>query len=434
MRRLLTAVLILTFLVPTAFAAGSQEAASQEDAPQELRIMWWGSQTRHERTIEVIDMYAEQNNVEVTHEFAGWNDYWTKLTTMAAGRNLPDVIQLGYPHLGEWQGRGLLTPLDQFVEDGVLDLSDIPDASLDGGRVDGELYGMSLGINSWGYIIDLEMFEEAGIPVPEDDWTWEEFENTVLRLHEELGVWGFGPEIINDNIWRAVYLSRGMTPFAPDGSGLGYTDDEPLVEYLEMALRLQEAGAIPHISVAASDYDYGTNPENDPMIEGDAAMTFFASNQLNALWTAAGGAEERNLQVLPIPRSGDLPANWLRPSQLFAVTRDSNNPALAADFINFFVNDIEANEVLNAERGVPAPSDVRESLSEFVGKPGQVTFDFLGRVAENSIPIPPPPPQGWSDVRSNVFFPVVRDGVLFGEYTPEEAARLFREEADSTLQ
>ena len=50
-----------------------------------MSVMWWGSQNRHDRTIRAIEIYMERNpGVEVTYEFAGWSDYWTKATTMAA--------------------------------------------------------------------------------------------------------------------------------------------------------------------------------------------------------------------------------------------------------------------------------------------------------------------------------------------------------------
>ena len=434
MRRLLVVLLMLALVLPMAFASGQAESGEGEEAPEELRIMWWGSQTRHERTIEAINLYAERNNVEVTHEFAGWQDYWTKMTTMAAGNNLPDIMQHDYAFLLEWQARGLLKPLDPYVDSGILDFSNVADSALAGGRVDGELFGVNLGVNSETIAVDVAMFEEAGIPIPEDDWSWDEFEEIAMKLHEELGVYGFGPLMTNDQIWKGIHLSSGMMPFDYENGGLGYEDDSVHIAHLNRVLRLQEAEAIPHISVEASDYNYGTNVENRPTIEGEAAMAYFWSNQLNAFWTAAGGPEERDFELVMLPRSGERSANYVKPSMFFAITRDSKNPELAADFINFFTNDVEANKILMAERGVPVASHVREELSELVPVPSQIVFDYMGRVAEDSVPIPPPDPKGWNELLENVYKPIVRDGVRFGEYTPEEAVEIFREEAEAIIE
>lgn len=392
--------------------------------------MWWGSQTRHERTIEVLELWSEQVDTEIAYGFAGWDAYWVKMNTMAAGHHLPDVMQHDYSLLREWQGHDLLEPLDQYVESGVLDCSRIADAALAGGRIEGKLYGISLGTNSQAIIVDVDLFEAAGIPLPSDYWTWTEFETIAMRLHEELGIWACGPRILTEQIWRSKYLSAGKQVFAEDGNGLGYEDDSLLIEHLEMCLRLQEAGAIPHISVAASDYGYGEDLEEHPLVEGKAAMASYWSNQLNALWTAAGGIEERNLRLVMLPRvDRDVSANYIKPSQFFVVTRDSEQPQLAADFINFFANDVEANKILRGERGVPVADHVRRALKDVVPKPSRIVFDFIDRVANDGIPTPPPEPEGFSELVDNVYEPIVRDGVMFGEYTPQEAARILRRQA-----
>ena len=59
--------------------------SAQTAAPVELRVAWWGSQDRHNRTIKAIELFQKKYpNIKVTYEFVGWNDYWTKMTTQAA--------------------------------------------------------------------------------------------------------------------------------------------------------------------------------------------------------------------------------------------------------------------------------------------------------------------------------------------------------------
>jgi multiple sugar transport system substrate-binding protein len=418
----------LLFVVHTAFPGGHQETPDQQAG--DLHVMWWGSQTRHERTIEVLELWSAQTGNEISYEFTGWAGYWMKMTTMAAGHHLPDVMQHDYSLLREWQGHDLLKPVDQYVESGVLDFSRIADSALAGGRVDGRLYGVSLGTNSQAIIVDVDMFEDAGIPLPSDYWTWTEFESIAMRIHEALGIWACGPRIYTEQIWRSKYLSAGMRVFAEDGHGLGYEDDSLLVEHLEMCLRLQEAGAIPHISVAASEYGYGQDLEEHPLVEGKAAMASYWSNQLNALWTAAGGVDQRNLRLVMLPRvNRDVSANYIKPSQFFAVTRDSERPELAVDFIDFFTNDVEANRILRGERGVPVADHVRRALREVVPRPSRIAFDFIDKVANDSIPTPLPEPRGFSELVDNVYEPVVRDGVLFGQVAPRDAAQTLRRQA-----
>src|SRR5688572_15451730 len=80
---------------------------------QEMRLVWWGSQNRHDRTIAVVEMYeAMHPEVDIVFEFANFNDYWTLMNTQAAGGELACVMQQDYAYLAEWARNGLLQPLD----------------------------------------------------------------------------------------------------------------------------------------------------------------------------------------------------------------------------------------------------------------------------------------------------------------------------------
>jgi len=165
-----------------------EEAAAPEDEQVELRIAWWGSQNRHDRTIAAIELYEQEHpNIKITYEFNGWEDHWTKLATQAAGGNLPDIIQQDYARIAEWQARDLLYPLDEFVEDGTLDFSNVSQSNIDGGVIDGQLWAVNLGTNSLGLALDVDAFAEAGVELPADDWTWKDFEDVCMALHEATG-------------------------------------------------------------------------------------------------------------------------------------------------------------------------------------------------------------------------------------------------------
>ena len=60
----------------------AQEAAPEEGTGEEitLRMAWWGSQTRHDLTVEVIEMYEKEHpGVKIEYEFFSFDDYFTKL-------------------------------------------------------------------------------------------------------------------------------------------------------------------------------------------------------------------------------------------------------------------------------------------------------------------------------------------------------------------
>lgn len=415
-------VLLIAAAVVPAFAQDTTE----------LRIAWWGSQNRHDRTIAAIELYEELNpNIDIVFEFSGWEDHWTKMSTQAAGGNLPDIMQQDYARIEEWVNNDLLMPLDEFVENGTIDTTNIADSSLAGGIVDGQLYGINLGNNSETFALDVDAFEAAGVELPPLDWTWTDFERIATEIHEALGIYGHGGGLTTEQLWKSVYMSCcDQWAYNDEGTALGYEDDQPLVDYYNMMLRLQEAGVIPSIDDEVSMR--GTSVEEKFIVPGEAAMDYFWSNQIVAVWTAAG--EDRNFVLYPVPRvEGGQSQNYIKPSMFFSITSQATQPEEAAKFIDWFNNSVEANEILFAERGVPISSVVREALLPMLDAPGQVMFEYLGVIEEDNSPIRPPDPAGHADIINNIWTPEFVDPVMYGLISPEEGAQILREEADRIL-
>ncbi len=407
-------------------------AAAQEQEPVTLRFAWWGSENRHTRTNQVIDLFEEQYpwiNIEA-EPFLSFDDYWIAMTAQATAGNAPDLIQQDYSRIEEWVKNDWVIPLDDFVEDGTIDLSNVSETNVAGGRVNDGLYAISLGTNSYGMMIDVDMFEEAGLDLPEQDWTWADFEEICMALHERLDRWCVGGYLGNDNSWTALWLGYGMLPFAPQATGLGYEDDAPLVEFLNMMLRLQEAGAIPNRAVQIT---VEGAVEDELIISGEAVMANIWSNQMVSVWNLAGEDRDFIMTHLPRPADGCCSQNFVKPSQFLSIAANSEHPEEAAMFIDFFTNSLEANRFLLAERGVPISSAVQEDLTNYVSTAQARIFEFLARVEADSSPLPPPDPALHAVIRDDLYGPILRDAVMFEEITPEEAAALFREQVNALL-
>lgn len=430
MKKLLLLLLTILVIMPLAATGQSDDGASEKE---EMSIIWWGSQNRHDRTIKTIELYMEKNpNVEITYEFAGWGDYWTKVTTMAAGGMLPDVMQQDYAKLSDWTDKGLLSSLDSYVDSGIIDFSDVEDSALSGGKINGELYAVNIGLNSMCIILDKDQFAKAGVPLPDQNWTWDEFEAITLELHEKLGIYGMGNDLLNEQMWKSLYLGNGEWAYAEDGKGLGYTDDSLFVDYSQMVMDLMAAGAIPSREIELALY-HDKGPEAMAMVKGESAMEMMWSNQLTALSSAAGA--DRNFYMTHLPRlnKNGASANYLKPGQFLSMSSKTKNGDRAADFINFFTNDLDANKILLAERGVPVSAAIREGLKPLLEPASVVAFDFIGRVATDSSPLPNPDPVGSSDIIQNVYIPEFWDPMTYGLVSVEEAVAALRNGAEKVL-
>ncbi len=397
----------------------------------DLTITWWGSQNRHDRTIQVIQMFeAEHPDIHVTYEFAGWSDYWTKVNTQVAGGNVACVMQQDYAYLTEWASRGLLTPMDDMLSSGQIDASNIAQSVLDSGKVDGQLYGLSLGTNSQTYILDADAFAKAGIDLPPMDWTWDDFETVSNEIHDKLGIWSIAYGPWDDQNLKSILLSAGEWMFNSGGTAIGITDPAPLVDHMEMIKRLMDNGAIASMDEQADVAAPGL--EGSPIVSGKEAMRYQWSNQVVALTTAAG--EGRHFVLYPMPRVPDgQSANYLKPSMFFSVTQQCQHPAEAAMFIDYFTNNLEANDVLFAERGVPVSSPVRTYLADKVDPVTAEIFQYIADLSSTASPVPPPDPVGYSDIVNNVLAPEFTDPVLFGMVSAQEGYDTFVTDANAIL-
>ena len=227
--------------------------------------------------------------------------------------------------------------------------------------LEGQTIGLSSGTNAPGVAYDPALFAAAGVPEPEFNWTWDQFEAAAVKIQEELGILGVALTR-NDEFWILTTVvpqyDTGESLFLePYRTELNYDDDTYVIEYLKMVYRLTKAGAYPTPAQMAEIRDV----EGNPIVRGEAAMAWVYSNQFVALSEAAG----RPLKLISLPRrTSDGPlSQTIMSSQMFCLAKNSKQKEAAAQFLNFFANSIEANEILQGERGVPIMRHVREALA-----------------------------------------------------------------------
>jgi len=391
----------------------------------ELRIVWWGSQTRHDRTMEAIKLFEEKNpTIKISPEFLGWDGYWEKLATQAAGGNLADIIQIDLQYTNEYVTRGLLQDLGPYVDSGVLNLDDLDELYLSGGYVDDKLYQIPLGANSLAVAYDPAMFEEAGVAPLEPGYTWDDYINTARQLTANLdGV--TVPGVNGTQAFQHYLRQHDLWLYNEDNSALGYDDDKYFIDFYTMWKDLLDEGVQTPLDVMAQ----ASALEDAPIVHSKAPVHVFNSNQIVALETSAG----RPLEMMLYPSlEGGTWGHYLKPTMFFSVTTQSKHPEEAAKFLDFITNDLEANEILAAERGVPVSSKVRDHLYPQLSDTEKKQFDYLDVVAEHSSPIHPLLPPGHSEIdglQARLY-----EQIMYGEITPEEAAKQFRKEANAILQ
>lgn len=380
----------------TASTAASTEAASGDEQIN-LRMAWWGSQDRHDKTIAAIELYESLNpNVKIEYEYYSFDDYFTKLKTLVASDQVWDVFQMGgnFPMYID-----KICPLDDYIASGVVDTS--------------------------GIAYDPAMFAEAGVAEPTDDWTWDDYANAANAIHDKLDIYGCSSMLSSEFIAGcSVYISQygnvgEYSFFNLDLTGMGFDDAQMLTPYIQMRADSIKNGVYPDPG-AASEI---TNIENDFLVTGEAAMTWVAANQFPTIYNVCQ-EQGRTLKLATLPRiKNDGPSGAvIQSSQMLCVSQDSAQKEAAAAFISWFENDPDCNNILQGERGIPVNTTVRETLSAKATEGQQIMYDFIDKVSNFEMPekINVLSPDGQDQVVDNYRNYIQQ--VVDGQITAEEAA------------
>lgn len=424
------------FIITTASALGSVAAMSMFCTPvfagkRRIRHFWWGNPGRDKRTFEVIKLFNKKNpNIEIVGETVAFADYFPKLTTQIAGRNMPDVIQQGYGTFIEYVRRGAIAPLDKYIGKS-LDLSNIDESAVKAGTVDGKLYALSTGANAHMSMYNTRLYKAAGIsPGNGFDpfaWTYDDVKRIGVEVSKatEDGVYGTDDNTANYQNFSDFVTQRGISLMFSE-KGKYMVPREIIEEYWSIWADIRAAGATPPGKASAGLVD---PPMSDwGIVTGLTATSYFWSNQL----VGAQALIKDKLGAAMFPNTPDMrPGSYIQPSQFICLTRDSKNPEAATQYISAFVNDPEVTAVLGLERGIPENRTVRKALKPELSPIETKSVEFFDNIQGKTAPLPAPFPSGANEIEKT--FNRIATGVLLGKSSISAAAKKFVKKASFIL-
>ncbi|WP_299090792.1 sugar ABC transporter substrate-binding protein [uncultured Metabacillus sp.] len=401
--------------------SGSGSESGGQDGKIKLRIAWWGDQPRHDYTLEIIKKYEEQNpNVDIQAEYASWDDYWKKLAPQASAGQLPDIIQMDLSYFSQYAGNGQLADLTPFVGK-EIDTTNYTENYINGGKIGDKLYGFNAGVNVVGFHYDPEVLKKAGVESLDENWTWDDYKE-IAKKAKAAGI--FMDTGMKADVFFNYYLrTQGKSLYSEDGTKLGYEDDQLFIDFFEMTSSLVKDGAVPTPDYLAQLKGI----EDDPVVKQEAIGIWQWSNQFVGLQQVAN----RPLQIHNMPGPGMKEGLYLKPSMFWSVSKNSKHQEEAAKFINFLVNDIEANKLALGDRGVPGSSVIKEELKPFLSPEQVQVFDSVAWAEQNSSPFDGPDPIGAGEVIE--LLDSLSEQMNYGQLKVEDAAKQFRQQAESIL-
>jgi multiple sugar transport system substrate-binding protein len=326
-----------------------------------------------------------------------FDQYWSKLNTQAAAGSLPDVMQHDVSYIKQYTDRNQLVDMYTYSKSGVIDLSKWSEAGLAPGILDGKLTGLVIGTNAWGMGLDPAVLQKAGVTIDDTKWTWADYERIGMEIFQKTGIQTM-PHQQQYQIMEHITRQFGNGMYARDEKSLGMTNlpaaQAAYKGVIDIELRLKAAGALYDPDSA---FIISLAMEEMGLAAGKTWNSWHWSNQHIGHQNAA----KRPLEYIMLPTVSGPKAPYglyFRASQYISMLATSNNKDLGAKFVNFFVNDLEANRILLAERGIPIPTDVRGDLYGRVDAANKYLFDYITKITPYASPANPPYPPAAGEV------------------------------------
>jgi multiple sugar transport system substrate-binding protein len=378
-----------------------------------LRFTWWGDDGRAAITQSAIERFMADNpGIVIEGEPKVMDGYFDSLATQISAQDAPDIMTLGGSYPLDYAKNSAITNLQTLTD---IDLAPFSANILSNSTYEGGVYGVPTGANTLAILANPDIFEQAGIELPDDDaWTWEEFAEIATQITANTPDGIYGAELRFEDINGTYAAQRGESLYSTDGKSVA-VPATTLADYWTMSLGLLKSGGTAPAELQEEVKAAG--PEETLLGQGKAAMITGYDNQLEAYSTASGAP----VVLLRIPGESQYKQAGcvLNPSQYYAIWSGTKHPAEAAKFVNFLVNDPAVGPIIGANRGMPSNPDVRAAAEVGFNDYQKADSAYLDRVQEHIAGTYVPQPAG-AQIQNDLSREL--DGkVLFEQLTPQEA-------------
>lgn len=404
-----------------ASGTSAEEASSSGNGePVTIQVAVSGSAQELDIHQQKFDLYTEEHpNVTIEPVDIG-TERFQKLMTLIGSGTAPDII-----YINEWcyslAYRDVLMALDSFIEaDEDFDLSYYPESLLVPLRYEDQLYALPQEVSPYVIYYNKDMFEAAGLEMPTDDWTIDEFYEAAKALTDpEKNVYGYRYASGADPFLG--WLSRAGVDFDTSGTEVQGLDTQEALNALEFLYNLVVVDQISPNPAALTAM--GTNA--DAMFRNQSVamesmglwmLPQYKADPLSFEWDVVRMPMDQNQRT----KAGIL--NW-------GISADTKNPDAAWDLLKFLVGPESMEIVAESNMALPATTDEAanqivldthfpENVQAFVDSVPDV--DMADQVSIYRTEI-------------NTQIQELTDKMLIGESTPEETQQALIKEINAIL-
>jgi len=319
--------------------------------------------------MEILDSFKEKNpNITVELDESPWNEFKKKLKMQIAASNPPNTFIMDSGYVAALGAMGASVDLSDRVKK-ELNEKDYSSALFAGKDPAGRLWGIPHGINSVAIYYNKTLFDQAGLPYPEANWTFDDMFELASKLTRDTN--GDGT-IDQYGMAYGSSITDGWLPFvaAMGGAPLDETrkksmfKDEKTIEGLKKYVYPQQSGISPSAEWIAAN---GNSVSSFYM--GKIGLYMAQASVVNILNKNAPQGFNYDVQMMPIGWDGQrhcvyVPNQWT----IFSRTTDAEQNA-AWKWVKHFISEESQMKVADT---LLAGYPIKQSALDYISKKNTV--------------------------------------------------------------
>lgn len=239
---LMFVTVIIGFIV---LAGCSKDDAASSDGKVEITYGFWDKK-QVPAIDEIIKLFNEKNpDIKVKTEITPYGQYFQKLETAATGSALPDVMWMNGAHVNQYADGKVILPLTDLAQKDNYSLDNYPESLIKLYTVNEDIYGIPKDLDTTGLWYNKKIFDEAGVPYPDETWDWDKLKEVAKKLtNKDKGIWGYAALMGNQGgYYDFIWQNEGYV-ISEDGKSVGF-DQPEAIEALKYNVSFIEEGLSP---------------------------------------------------------------------------------------------------------------------------------------------------------------------------------------------
>jgi multiple sugar transport system substrate-binding protein len=304
---------------------------------------------------DIVDGFIKDHpNIKVEIQEAPWGDFTSKISTQIAGNTAPDIwLQENATILG-YGKRGVAEDLSDYIARD-LNADDYIDALYAAKTPEGKIWGVPHGINPIALAYNEDVFKQANVALPTDDWTFQDLIDNSKKLTVADKQYGF---VGNSSI------TTGWFPWIKQAGGSALDETLTKSNFSNPATIKGLSELIDGIKggyFTGPDFIKANGGELEVFASGKAALMFFQYSQQVSINEQFPDA---NWNVVKVPKAVDgnryvpmVTNSWMIYSKASQDAKDA-----AWEFLKYYLN--EQSQAIVAQSGSTLP--IRKSALDLL--------------------------------------------------------------------